>query len=344
MVAARKPFRPAWAAARNQLDLGGKSTWPARTTQQLVNFALTLVAFVVLSISTMAITQLLMHGGVEALGGPVSGSWFGDLRKDVSYAIPVGIIVGTFLLYSISEKRKWLATAGSAVFQYCVVLAVLLLFISPHPQLATSWFVNILQSVSVGMTAYGFVWLYYRERIEGGGAIVSGQSAPTECVSQIEVHTLINGLLITSLAVLVIARFFAIPDRAGDWINTVGGWLGIAAWASYGALAFFVWREKLAQPHRTSTWMWLACWSGLVLVAMIAALVDRRYAITESTVPWLTFNTIMWGAVVVCFSQVILLWLERRPAWLPGVYRQPESDRFTSFRGDQTLPLLFSGA
>lgn len=344
MVAARRPFRPAWAAARNRLDLGGKSTWPSRTTQALIDFALAIVTLVVLSISTVAITQVLMRGGAAALGGPVSGSWFGDLRKDVSYGIPVGIIVGTFLLYAISEKRKWLATAGSAVFQYCVVLAVMLLFISPHPQLATEWFVNILQSVSVGMTAYGFVWLYYRERIEGEHAAVASQSTPLMRLPQIEVHTLINGLLITSLAVLVIVRFYSVPDQYGGWISTVGGWLGIVAWATYGALAFFVWREKLAQPHRTSTWMWLACWSGMVLVAMIAALVDRRYAAAENSVPWLTFNLIMWGAVVVCFSQVVLLWLERRPEWLPGVHSLPGSQRFTSIRGDQTLPLLFAGA
>ncbi len=343
LVAARKPFRPAWATARNQLDLGGKSTWPSRTTQQLIDFALAIVAFVVLAISTMAITQILMQGGVQALGGPASGSWFGDLRKDVSYGIPVGIIVGTFLLYAISERRKWLATAGSAVFQYCVILAVMLLFVSPHPQLATEWFVNILQAVSIGMTAYGFVWFYYRERIEGGDAMVA-RPTPRKRVAQIEVHTLINGLLITSLAVLVVARFYAIPTQDGGWINTVGGWLGVVAWATFGVLAFFVWRKQLAQPHRTSTWMWLACWSGLVLVAMIAALVDRRYAATESTEPFLTFNLIMWGAVVVCFSQVVLLSLERRPEWLPGVYSQPSSQRFTSFRGDQTLPLLVAGA
>ena len=346
LVASRKPLRPAWAAARNSMGLRGRSTWSGSTTQVLINFALAIVAIIVLLISTIAITQVLMHGGMKGLGGPTKGSWFADLAKDVSYGIPVGIMVGTFLLYAISERRKWLATAGSAVFQYCVVLAVILLFVSPHPQLASSWFVNILQAVSVGMTGYGFVWWFFKDRIEGKGGVVVSDPAVSESnrLSQIEIHTSINGFLITSLAVLVMGRFYLFPAQSGDWINTVGSPLGIVAWALFGGLAFAVWRDKLNQPHRTSTWMWLACWMGLVLVAMVAAFVDRRYAIGENTVPWLTFNVIMWGAVVVSLSQVVLLWLERRPEWVPGVYREQSSQRFTSVRADQTLPLLFSGS
>ena len=347
LVAARKPLVPAWAMTRNRLGFTGRSTWSSNTTQTLINAALTLVAVVVLLVSTIAIAQVMLNGGVSALGGPDKATMFGDMKKDVSYGIPVAIMVGTFLLYAISERRKWLATAGSLVFQYCVLLSVVLLFISPHPKMATSWFVNILQAVSVGMTGYGFVWLWFRKRIERGEeqpavqtAVASGFKWPP----QIEIHTLINGLLITALAVLVLLRFFSFPALPGGWINSVGGLLGVGAWAIFGCLAFMVWKKQLTQAHRMSTWMWLICWLGLVLVGMIAALVDRRMLNAEIAIPWRTFNVILGGTVLVCLSQTVLLWLERGPAAARKIFSGATSRSFKSIRGDQSLPLLLSGA
>ena len=343
LVSFRRPFRPIWIATRHQLGFRGKSVWSARATQILINIALAVVALAVLTISSLAIFQVLMHGGGSALGGPAAESWFGHLRKDISYSIPIGIVVATFLLYAISERRKWLASAGSAVFQYCVILAVFLLFTSPHSKLASSWFVNILQSVSIGMTFYGFTWWYFRDRIEGLVLNSNASHTAKYRVSQIQVHTLINGLLITSLAVLVLARFFWFPARAGDWISAVGGPLGISAWALFGGLVYLVFRERIQQPHRSTTWMWFAAWSGWILVAILAAFVDRQYSLRATTEPWLVFKLITWGGIVVCFGQVILLWLERRPELLPGVIR--DSNRTTGIsRIDQTIPLLFSGS
>ena len=355
LVACRKPLVPAWVLARNRLGFDGRSTWPLATTQTLINFALGLVALVVLSVSTIAITQVMLNGGVSALGGPDKATMFGDMKKDVSYGIPIAIIVGTFLLYAISERRKWLATAGSLVFQYCVLLSVVLLFVSPHPKLATSWFVNILQAVSVGMTGFGFVWLWFRDRIERNDIESIGKGDETAAVAnfaapgfkwlpQIEIHTLINGLLITALGVLVLLRFYTHPALPGGWINSVGGWLGVFAWAIFGCLAFCVWKRQLTQAHRMSTWMWLVCWLGLVLVGMVAALVDRRMLNAGVAIPWRTFNVILSGVVLVCLSQTVLLWFERGPAVVRKIFSGTTSRSFKSIRGDQSVPLLFSGA
>ena len=239
-LAFRRPLVPAWAVVRNQLGLSGRSYWQPNATQALINYALTVVAAIVLTISTITICQVMLAGGVDALGGPLKGTLFGDMKKDISFGGPVGIMVGTFLLYAISERRTWLATAGSMVFQYCVLLSVILLFVSPHPKLASSWFVNILQAVSIGMTGYGFVWFFFLDRINGslptGTETAKPSFLPSFGIPQIETHSLINGVLISALAILVIARFFAFPFMPGDWINSVGSWLGVFAWALYGIL------------------------------------------------------------------------------------------------------------
>ena len=327
IIASRKPVVPLWAVTRNKAGLTGRSVWPKSVTQQLINLSLAIVAISVMTISTLTIVQAMVFG-IDTLGGPIKGTLFGDMKKDVSFGIPVAVIVNTFLLYAISEKRPWLATAGSLVFQYCVLLSVVLLFVSPHPKLASSWFVNILQAVSIGMTGYGFVWWYFKDRIKGAGphqsstAALPSSTGQKNKTSQLEVHTLINGLLITSLAVLVMSRFFRLPQISGDWINSVGGAMGVGAWAMFAVLVVLVWRQQLKQSHRTSSWMWLAGWSGLVLVGMLAAFLDRGLAAAEATkpwfgfdayVPWLTFNLIMCGAVVVAVAQLVLLSFLKTP-------------------------------
>ena len=150
---------------REKLKLQGPSIASDRSTQQLINFALVIVVSVVLLISTATVSQVMLNGA-EALGGPAVGSWFGRMDKVVSFGVPLALLVTTFLVYATSERRPWLATAGSAVFQYLVILAVVLLFLSPHPKLASEWFIRVLQSASLGMTIYGFAWYAMRERIQ----------------------------------------------------------------------------------------------------------------------------------------------------------------------------------
>ncbi len=354
LVASRKPAVTTWVVARNKLGMSGRSVWSKTITQNLINLSLGIVVLVSMLIATVAIVQFLMFGGVEALGGPLKQTLFGDMKKDISYGLPIGIIVNTFLLYAISERRKWLATAGSLVFQYCVLLSVVLLAVSPHPKLASSWFVNILQAVSIGMTGYGFVWWYFRQRIESGveSQLKSAIDFKPKKRSQLKIHTFINGILISSLAVLVMSRFFRFPMVPGDWINTVGGPLGIGAWATFAVLAYLVWKTTLQKAHRTSSWMWLICWSGLVLIGMLAALFDRSIADQETYPTFLTFNLIMWGTIAVGVVQVGMLWLERRPESSPsdkssalksnrlGLRIKQSAEK--SIRDEQTLPLLFA--
>ena len=252
-----------------------------------------------------------MINGAESLGGPAPDSWFGRMDKVVSFGVPLVLLVSTFLVYAISERRPWLATAGSAVFQYMVVLAVVLLFLSPHPKLASEWFIRVLQSVSLGMTFYGFAWWATRDRIQAPVLADNAEQSvvvpKVKWLSQIEMHTLINGLLISSMAILVYVRFFAFPDQHAAWINSVGRLLGVSAWILYAGLALVVWREKLSHQHSTSNWMWLTGWMGFILVAMVAAIVDYNLERQQSSTTWSAFNILAAGTVLVTALQASVM-------------------------------------
>ena len=317
LIGSRQPFIPLWIKTRNRLKLSGPSTWQRESTQRLIGLALAIIVLTVLLISTITVAQVMLNGAA-ALGGPEADSWFGRLDKVVSFGGPLAMVVSTFLVYAISERRPWLATAGSLVFQYMVVLALILLFLSPHPKLASAWFVRILQSMSLGMTMYGFVWYLLRYRIDARMSPVAREPDWVQAVgwrgwfTQIEVHTLINGLLITGLAALVLLRFYLVPDQPAGWINSVGSLLGITAWISYAALAWTVGREKLLQHQSVANWTSLVGWIGLVLVAMVAAIFDYQDQQRSVFVPWSAFKVICAGALLVAGVQVGLLWFFRR--------------------------------
>ena len=325
LLAGRRRLLPAWIVLRKRLRLTGPSRWSQPSTQALINFGLAVVAGVVILISTLTVSQVLLNG-VDSLGGPTDVSWFKQIAAEISFGVPVLIVVATFLMLAISERRSVLATLGSTVFQYIVVLAVVLLFVSPHPKLASSWFVNILQAVSLGMTAYGFVWWWTRDRIEpiepiapiaaavAAAAVAVPESPKSRWFTQLEIHTLINGLLVSSLAILVTGRFYFFPGQPGGWISSVGNWLGVSAW---GLLTLVVWRTEKRQSSSTlavNDWVGLLGWMGVVLVALLAAIVDRNFS-GSSFLPWRSFQVIAGGAVLVGMLQVALLTYLKRADW-----------------------------
>lgn len=299
LVAARRPLIPAWSRLRTRLNLIENPSWNSRWTQDLINLALLIVVTTVLAISTVTLAQVMLNGA-DALGGPLPESLFGKMDKVISFGLPLGILVSTFLLYAISERRPWLATAGSAVFQYMVIVAIVLLFLSPHPKLASAWFIRILQAVSLGMTVYGFVWFLLQKRINS-----SSTATRRPRISQIEVHTLINGALVTSFSALVYVRYFFVPDQSGDWINSVSSPLGIIAWLLYVALAFCVWRSRLSNQKSVSIWLCLSGWTGLVLTAMVASIVDYQLQISGFDSAWVAYKCLCFGTVLTLALQLV---------------------------------------
>ena len=169
LIASRHWFERPWSVVRASLGFTDVPIWKRDDTQQLINLSLALVVIIVLTISTLNAAVFMLKGGA-GFGGPLAESILSRQRMlaEVSFGVPIAMIVGTFLFYATREKRSWLATCGSGVFQYLVVMAIVLLYLSPNPALATKRFLNIVQAVSIGMSLYGLVWFYFRERIGVG--------------------------------------------------------------------------------------------------------------------------------------------------------------------------------
>ena len=275
--------------------------------QKIINVLLAVAVIAVLGISTIGISRFFLLGG-ESLGGPIWGiSWFGNLPKDVSFGGPVAIIVATFLWYAITERRSFLAMAGSGVFQYIVLLSIVLLFLSPRPELATVRFVNIMQATSIGMTGYGLVWLWQRPRI-GEGKFDFGLTQTLSRWKMLDAHAIINVVLVMSLVVLIFQRYFFFPTVSGGWITAAGSPLGIAAAVLVTVFACLLWRERLYDLFDLI--LMLGC---LAAVAFVAASVDSTSTATTGNgfAPWSTYRVLTCGSLITVGLLLIKTLFER---------------------------------
>ncbi len=316
-LGSRRLWLPAWQELRAALRLTEPGGWSTEFTQTLLNLWLIMIGTTVLAITTVAVSQVMLHGA-QSLGGPIGPSFFADLRKDISYGGPIAVMVTILLWFAITERRSELAMAGSGVFQYFVALAVVLLFLSPHPQLASAWFLNIVQTVSLGMSAYGLVWYFFRSRIGGRPLpILSGMTA-------LDSHVALNAILVASLVVLILVRFFTYPTATAGWINEAGGWLGFAALLVVTGLTYRVWTERVR-----AGFVMFASAVSLALVTFFASLIDRSW----QPCPWYAFRAITGGMTLLsALSLAGTIGLQ----WHRGVARCRRPEWF--------LPVLVPGA
>ena len=337
LLAVRKPLLPIWAALRNALSLSGKSFWGKDNTQVLINFSLTLSTLVVLWISTIVFFKLIVTQ--TPLEGPAVDSLFFNLMPEISYGVPILLVVSTFLVYAVSESRPLLATIGSSVFQYLMLLAIVLIVFAEDFGLASTRFVNLLLAVSMGMTVYGVVWYFLRNRIDVnvGNSQTSGWITQGGRLSQLKIHVLLNGLLIACLAGMVIINVFLKPEDSGLWINRIGGWGGILAWLLFGGLVFFVYRNAEVKQLGTTTLLWFVGLMGTIFLGLFAAMLDRHLTLE----PWIAFRVISCGLLAITFIQVYFL--GRGVCDLESEAKEVEKSLF-EHQFALAMPLYFSAA
>ena len=260
---------PAVKGAQHREDSGPRR----ELLNQLVNQFLLLAGGAVLLISSLTVAGVMLNGA-DSLGGPQPGSWFASMPPEVSYGVPAVLLISSFLIFSIALGRQRLAILGSATYQYAVGFMLILLCLSPHPKLATGWFLNILQSVSIGMSLYGFAWLIFRNKIDP----VDRGDKVGWWRDQLKLHTLINGLLVTSFAILIVGQVYFWPDQSGGWVNIAGSPMGLLALFLVVGLAYLVGRHRQSVRRTGRRNGWLIAWGGLVFSAMLAALLDTHTA------------------------------------------------------------------
>lgn len=293
------------------------------------------VVAVMLTVTTATIARVMLAAdAAQALGGPLPGSWWLQFPVEVSYGVPVGLLTVALLIFAISERRPVLAMAGSSLYQYAVLLVLVLLVWSPHPQLATRWFLNIVQAVSIGMSLYGFGWYAARRRIQQVESGRMGQRA------YFDWHVTFNAILVTGVAALVGARYFLHPAVGGGWVTAAGDLAGFIGIAMVVGLMYVNLRDRFLPSDQRHVWTALTAWGGLVATFLAAAWFDQyRGGNWEQAV-----TVIAWGGVVV--SSAVCAMLVGWQIVSPESEAEPHRSALVSRRLGRTvlvsLPIWFS--
>lgn len=296
-----------WSKLRASFNQPGRSLLKREQKQSMINSLLVIVTLVVLLISTMTTAQVLLNSP-QSLGGPLKTSVFKTIPLEANFGMPLTIVVATFLLLAITERRRWLATFGSIVFQFVVLMALYFLITSPHPKIASRWFAGILQTVSIGMTGYGLIWFFFRRRINSQ----PGATAELlESRSHLQIHTLVNGGLMTGMASVVLAKVFTAPSVSIGWTNSFGSTFGLTAIAVFMVLAFLVWKKELLANRIPFVWSALIGWAGVVSVGLLIARYDRVFQ--DEFVAWSTHRIATVGFLIVGIAQIAVIAINR---WL----------------------------
>ncbi len=248
--------------------------------------ALTLCIAISLGLGFTAIGSFWLVGR-EMWGGPLPNSWFALLPKEITFGVPLAFILSALLSLGISERRERFANVGSYVLRFSVVFQLFLLLASPHPRLATSWFIQIVHSVSMGMTFYGLVWFWQRMRMYGTSPPEQIASKHVRDVSSgLSYHTYFNLVLTVGLAVIIHGRYFLMPHNSADWLLSVANPMGIVATILSFVLGYLtIWRRNPADWPTASIVM-ASC-----LIAIVALLVDR----IRQQSGWVSYQVLIWG-------------------------------------------------
>lgn len=252
--------------------------------------------FGVFLLTGIAVTGFLTVGpSVKGLSPQVT--WLGHMRTDVSYGIPVAILLAAVLLHGISQRQRVLTIAGSYLLRSIVAFQLVLLIVSPHPQLATEWFIHIVQMVSAGMTLYGWGWYLNRRQC-------ATEFTPGHWLQPIQMHAWFNGALVAGLMLLVIGKYLLAPVQPLGWIQSAGNLVGLFTIVLYLPLAWIV----LLRGTKSS-WFVPVTIVAVAIATMLVVNIERWASLD----PGVAFIILGWLWVVIAVGLAIAHWIQPLP-------------------------------
>jgi len=314
-LAMRRFFLLGWVMLRRQFKLTGPSVLPQPLMQNCLTLFLWATAVLVLGISLMIVFQALMVGP-QSLGGPIASSWFHSYPI-TAYGVPLTMLVASFLVLAVSERRSDLAISGSIVMQWLTGIAILIVIFSPFVDVATKLFVRSFQAISLAMTLYAVAWYAFRNRIAAAGpdsgqlASASASASPVKSsftFASLESHLWMNGALLSSMALLILANTYLNPHAPIGWISMFGDAGGIGAAISFIVFVLYFMKRTDGLWSISKT-LCITGWLGTIVIGMAAASADWYF---PSSPHFLAFRIATWG--LICLSAILLAILLRGQA------------------------------
>ncbi len=261
---------------------------------------------------------LLQLAGV-APAGPTGGSFFSTLGPEVSYLVPLVVVMACLVGFALREASAAYAFSAGLVAKMTVVLAFLLSLVTAGKAIQTADVVTVLELVAVTAAVWAIAWMIGRRwaNVWGDGPVPG--SARTLMSVQLGIGTTAFGLVWLP-AVLALALY---PVSWHGWTIAAGSWLGwLALVLVVGALVY-----RGRQTGR-SVQPAMAGLVGMATVGLLACSV-RGLPLLLTNVPQLTpewgYRTLMLGWGMYALFVVLATWWVATVRTLPGAQGPPQA-------------------
>ena len=207
-------------------------------------------------------------------GGPLAETWFAQLSPEVSYALPLAMLVVAMLVLAVREGSAVFALLGALVTECLIAMCVDMHAVATGAGRSFDWSVALLQWTAIGMGGYGLLWLGLSQWIE--------RNTPETQRWLRTLQITIPGAAVVWLSAWALAIVFENPAAGSAEFGDLGYWLTyVAAGLAALGIAWHAWRDVGARA---------AAAIGLpVALAPILAATAGSAAVTH---PWLGYHVV----------------------------------------------------
>ncbi|MEO8493735.1 MAG: hypothetical protein ABI614_01590 [Planctomycetota bacterium] len=278
------------AAALRQLAWLEWDELPRTLSQDARSWTLGFTAIPILGLTTASLVQAAAGNSPH---GPSADSYFTKMGSELSFGVPLALLVAVLIAHAVREKQSSLMLAGSGVFQYLVNLAYFLPVLK-DPAVRFDWPVVIgcLQWNSLGLAAFALAWLGARRWVEPRDRADSHDAFDRCLVVQV-IAAIVAVTATTGLATAVVI------ESPGDLTRyaELGGWLSyLVCLLGFGAATWLT-RTRLER-------------FGISLLLGFMFAIGGPLAVSLEGTPggWRAFHVLMLVWLSVAIAATALAW------------------------------------
>ena len=262
------------------------------------------------------LAALNRRGGVTA-GGPIADTFFDQLDPNVSYLVPLVLVIGALVGFALREASSGYAFSAGLVVQLAVILGYLLSLVTGKRPIGAGEIATAGELSAIAAAAWAAAWLAARLRVNVWRETAQGGAARVLMHLQLAIGQAVGGLvLVPALALLVLVPRLQHEWRLAAWTVAAGSVLGWIALVSVTAVT--VYRQvQLRRPIRPQV-------AGVVGMAALGLLACTVSGLWPDAPEW-GYRTLMLGWAVYALLVVLATWWVASVQTLPGSQGPPQA-------------------
>lgn len=257
----------------------------------------------------------LVAAGIQlsgiSLAGPMRASWFFEIGPNVSYLVPLVLVIAGFVGLALRETSAGYAFAAGLVVQMSVVLGYALALTTRGIAIDVAEAVMAVQLATIAAGLWAIVWLVARRWVRVWREESPSGAARFLMKTQLGLGTLGNALLLGPALLEIVF----VPWSRPEWSAAVGQVMGWVALAS--VVAAVVMRQlqldKRVQPQ-------LAGLTGMTVLALLACSIGAVLFSGD----W-AYRTLMLGWASYAVFIVLATWWVATLRTLPEAHGPPQA-------------------